>query len=280
MSNTSAHSSKPKSTRPNFHILLLVAAVFIIGIFWNKIQRLEKQLTELDNNNLPSNGQNQAISPTQAPVVTIDKIKALFKESNLYFGDKNSDLLFVEVGDPSCPFCQAAAGKNPEFNASIREDFLLVEKGGAYVAPVPEMKKLVDQGKAAFVYIYFPGHGTNGEMAMKALYCAHEQGKFWQVHDLLMTNKGYKLINEKIKNDKTKSQELASFLAKLVNASKLKKCLDSGKYDSKLIEDRNTAMDLGVRGTPGFFINTAFYRGAYSWTNMERLVTPSPSAAK
>jgi len=214
--------------------------------------------------------QQQAAAP-QAPKVTLDTIKALFNNKNLVLGDKNSKNLLVEVADPSCPFCHIAGGHNPELNKQSGPRFTLVADGGSYVAPVPEMKKLVDAGKAAFVYIYTPGHG-NGEMGTKALYCANEQGKFWQVHDKLMGSDGYNLLNNQVKNDKSKSADLANFLAGTVDTNLLKACLDSGKYDAKLQEDIQTATKLGVQGTPGFFINTQNFAGAYSWKDMESAV--------
>jgi hypothetical protein len=33
------------------------------------------------------------------------------------------------------------------------------------------------------------------------LYCAKEKGKFWEVHDLLMSAAGFDLVNNKVKND-------------------------------------------------------------------------------
>lgn len=218
----------------------------------------------------PSQAQ-QAPAQPQAPQVSLDTIKALFNDKNLVFGNKNAKNLLVEIADPSCPFCHIAGGHNSELNKQSGPRFTLVADGGSYVAPVPEMKKLVDGGKAAFVYIYTPGHG-NGEMGTKALYCANEQGKFWQVHDKLMSNAGYNLMNNDIKNDKTKSQQLSDFLASVVDTSTLKTCIDSGKYDAKLQEDTQTATKLGVQGTPGFFINTTNFAGAYSWKDMESAV--------
>lgn len=206
-----------------------------------------------------------------APTITLDKIQALFNEKAIVFGDKNSKNLFVEVADPSCPYCHVAAGKNPELNKQIGPKFTLVSDGGTYVAPVVEMKKLVDQGKAALVWIYSPGHG-NGELGTKALYCAHEKGKFWPVHDKLMSNAGYTVLNDTVKNDKAKIGELATFLADATDAEQLKSCLESGKYDSKIGEDTAIAGGLGVNGTPGFFINTANFAGAYSWTEMQSAV--------
>lgn len=212
----------------------------------------------------------QAVQP-QAQTVTLDTIKALFNDKNIVLGEKTAKNLLVEVADPSCPYCHIAAGHNPSLNKQIGDRFTLASDGGSYVAPVPEMKKLVDSGKAALVWIYTPGHG-NGEMGTKAMYCAYEKDKFWPVHDKLMTSEGYTLLNDQVKNDKTKSQELANFLSAVFNAADMKACLDSGKYDAKLTEDVSAARSLGISGTPGFFINTTNFAGAYSWKDMESSV--------
>ncbi len=214
---------------------------------------------------------SQQPAAPQAPKVSLDTIKALFNDKNLVSGNKNSKNLLVEVADPSCPYCHAAAGLNPQLSKQMGSQFVLVGDGGTYISPVQEMKKLVDSGKAAFVYIYSPGHG-NGEMGAKALYCANEKGKFWEAHDKIMTSAGYDLQNTTVKNDKTKSQTVADFLADVTNPVDMKTCLDSGKYDAKLQEDTQTALKLGVNGTPGFFINTTNYAGAYNWKDMQSSV--------
>jgi protein-disulfide isomerase len=133
------------------------------------------------------------------------------------------------------------------------------------------MKKLIDSGQASYVYIYQNGHG-NGEMGQKALYCAYEQDKFWQVHDRLMTNDGYNLLNNTVKNDKNQSQALSDFLGSAADSGKLNSCLDSGKYDARIADDIALANSIGVGGTPGFFINTTNFGGAYSWTDMKSAV--------
>lgn len=201
-----------------------------------------------------------------APTVTLDTIKNLFSDKNIHFGDKNSKNLIVEIADPSCPWCHVAGGHNPEISVQFGKK--LSTDDGDYVAPVPEIKKLVDSGKASFVWIYTSGHG-NGEMGTKTFYCAEEIGKFWEVHDKIMTNEGYDLLNNDVKNDKAKSQVLADFLADEVNSDQIKACLDSGKYDAKIGQDSQIATSLGITGTPGFFINTKAFPGAFSWKEME-----------
>lgn len=214
--------------------------------------------------------QDQA-QPPAPPKVTLDNIKALFNDKNIVLGSKNNKNLLVEVADPSCPYCHIAAGFNPELNKQAGSRFTLVSDGGTYVAPVPEMKKLVDAGRAALVWIYTPGHG-NGEMGTKAMYCAYEKNKFWEVHDKLMTSAGYDLLNNVVKNDKTKSKDLSDFLASAMDSNQMKQCLDSGKYDNKLAEDTAAASSLGINGTPGFYVNTTNFAGAYSWKDMESAV--------
>jgi len=105
------------------------------------------------------------------------------------------------------------------------------------------------------------------------MYCAFEKGKYWEVHDKLMSSEGYALLNNTVKNDKAKSGEVANFLKAVFDPAVMKDCLDSGKYDSQLQIDQGLASELGVSGTPGFFINTTNFAGAYSYKDMETAVT-------
>lgn len=269
-----------ESERQNFlpgnplQIILLVAVIagaFFLGKLWTKVEILEKGGANTAQTAQPATTATTNAAPQAPPPAQTDQIKDAFSESQIKFGNPNSKIIFIEVADPSCPFCHIAAGLNPELNRQVGDRFKLVSDGGTYVAPVPEMKKLVDSGKAAFAWIYSPGHG-NGEMGTKALYCANEKGKFWEVHDKLMTSAGYDLVNNVVKNDKTKSQELVDFLKGVYNPSDLKSCLDSGKYDDRFSTDISIASGLGVQGTPGFFVNTQRFAGAYSWKDMESAV--------
>lgn len=244
-------------------LIATIALAFVVGVLWQKVQGLEKGTV---SGTTTTNTQQ-----TVAPKVTLDQIKNLWSKELVKFGDANRKVLFVEVGDPSCPYCHVAAGEDPELNKQIGGNFILVKDGGTYIAPVVEMRKLVDAGKASFVYIYTPGHG-NGEMAMKALYCANEKGKFWAAHDLLMSNAGYNLQNTNVKNDKSQSGKVADFLKSAVDASFIKSCLDSGKYDARLTSDVQLASSLGVQGTPGFFVNDTNFAGAYSYKDIQPTV--------
>lgn len=250
-------------------VIGLLIMTFVIGRLTQKVEDLQGGVSVNTNTTATATNQPAAAAATN---VTIDQIKSLWDKDIIKFGDTTKKVLFVEVGDPSCPYCHAAGGENHTvYSAFGGTNFKLIADGGTYDSPVLEMRKLVDSGQASFTYIYYPGHG-NGEMGMKALYCANEKGKFWQAHDLIMSDKGYDLMNTTVKNDKTQSQAVATFLKSAVDQTFLKTCLDSGKYDAQLGTDQALASSLGVQGTPGFFVNATSYPGAYNWTDMKAAV--------
>lgn len=244
-------------------VVLSIGLAFMVGVLWQKVANLE--------NGGGTTSVTQQTAQQAAPKADLNTIKGLFSKDIIKFGDANRKLLFVEVVDPSCPYCHVAGGDDAKLAASVGSQFKYQSDGGNYVPPVPEMKKLVDSGQASMAFIYFPGHG-NGEMGMKALYCANDVGKFWEANTLLMSDAGYTLMNETVKNDKTQSQVVADFLKSAVDPNTMKSCLDSGKYDSRLTSDQSLASSLSVQGTPGFFINSDPFPGAYSWSDMKATV--------
>jgi len=274
---------KEESSRPGLFerlapilLVMSIGLAFMIGVLWQKVANLEK-------GGVATTATTAGAKPAQPnPSISLDAVKELFSKDLIKFGDVGRKVLFVEVADPSCPYCHVAAGKDPQLSAQMGATFKLVSQGGTYISPVTEMKKLVDAGKASFVFIYSPGHG-NGEMGMKAMLCANEQGKFWDVHDLLMSEAGYQIMNginaaqqptkgPIVKNDKTQSGALATFLKSAIDPNFLKSCLDSGKYDGRLASDTALATQLGASGTPFFAVNATTFPGAYNYTDMKPVV--------
>lgn len=247
-------------------VVLSIGLAFIVGVLWQKVSSLEKGGSVAGTTTTATTPQQPA-----APTADINTVKGLFDKNLIKFGDASRKVLFVEVVDPSCPFCHAAGGYDPEVGTQMGAQFTYASKGGAYQPPATEMENLVNSGQASMAFVYFPGHG-NGEMGMKALYCAFDQGKFWQANALLMSNAGYNLMNNTVKNDKTQSGTVANFLKGVLDAGALKSCIDSGKYDARLTSEQSLASSLGVQGTPGFFVNATTYLGAYSWSDMKSTV--------
>lgn len=271
MNGESLQSHNTKSDRVitiNLPVILQPLATFAAGgliaaaIFFTP-------KTAVVSNTVGAAGTGATVSATNStePAVSLDTIRGLFQSQYIQIGNADSKLLIVEVGDPSCSYCQLAGGKYPELNKQAGGQFLLTQDGGSFVAPGIEIHKLVEQGLASYVYIYFPG-GKNGDVAMQAIYCAHEQGKFWQAHDFLMSKSGVDVIRA-VGNDSTKSAEMAAGLSHILDQTFVKDCIDSGKYKNRLSTDYQTAIELGVGGTPGFFLNNTLFPGAISWTEMQ-----------
>lgn len=245
-------------------VTLLVVGAYFLGVYKTKTEFLEKATP----NTVAQVDQQPPARPT---TVDLDKIKGLFDGKHITFGDKDAKTIITEVSDPSCPYCHIAGGLNTELN-SASPQFKLIKDGGTYVAPVPEIKKLVESGEASFLWIYSNGHGS-GEVATQTLYCAYEQDKFWQAHDILMTKKGYDLINETVQNDLSKANLLVAEMTKVLNAKKLQSCLDSKKYAGQAGEDMAFVQALsGGVGTPTFFVNEKIVNGAQPWSAIEGLL--------
>ena len=239
-------------------VIALIVGAYFVGVYKTKTEFLEKGA------GTPT-AQVAGEQAQQAPqTVDIEKIKGLFDGKHITFGEKDAKVIFTQISDTSCPYCHIAGGLNPELNAQVGSQFKLKKDGGNYVPPMEEIRKLVDAKKASFVWLYSPGHGS-GELGTIALYCAYEKGKFWEAHDMLMTNKGYSFINETVQNDLKKSGEMAEFLKTAVDPKSMKECIDSGKYTARNNEDASFVQSLGFGATPTFFVNDKVVEGAASW---------------
>lgn len=250
-------------------VILLVAGAYLLGVYKTKTEFLEKGAA---NTVAQVAAPAQTGAQTTPTTVDLAKIQDKFDGKHITFGDKNAKLLITEVSDPSCPYCHIAGGLHPELNNGSSQ-FKMVKDGGTYEPPVTEIKKLVQSGKASFIFLFAPGHG-NGEVGTQAMYCAYDQGKFWEAHDVLMTKAGYDLLNDVVKNDITQSAKVVSLIGSAVDSKKLQSCLDSKKYASQPADDTTFVQGLGFGATPTFFVNSTVIEGAQSWTAFKSIVDP------
>lgn len=249
-------------------VILLVVGAYFLGVYKTKTEFLENTPAQVAQVAQPGT------APAKPTTIDLEKVKGMFDGKHITFGDKNAKTLIAEVSDPSCPYCHIAGGLHPELNDQSVQ-FKLVKNGGTYVAPVPEIRKLIDAGQASFIFLYSPGHGS-GEVGTQAMYCAYEQGKFWEAHDKLMTKAGYDLLNNTVKNDLTQSAKVVSLMGSALNGKQLQACLDSKKYQSQPSEDaafvQSLAGDGGGFGTPTFFVNDKIVEGAQPWSAIAGLL--------
>jgi len=184
-------------------------------------------------------------------------------KDDVVLGDAKAPVTIFLYSDPSCPFCAAADGGNKEVM-----DYL---KSGmpTWTPPIPGIvENYVNTGKARLVYRYYPGHGT-GEEAMNILYCANEQGKFWELGKAIADD-------QSVVTDAAKVKKLASSVG--VDIAEIDSCLQSGKYDGKLAADAQLGTKAGVNGTPAFFINKVLVSGAQSFSELKKTIDAVLSA--
>ena len=136
-------------------------------------------------------------------------------------GNKKASVIMLEYSDFQCPFC----GK---VQVTIRK----------------LMNKYKDS--VAFGYRHLPlaFHKEADESAI-ASECAREQNKFEELHKLLYENPRAQTLD----NLKEYARDI-----KIKSPSKFDKCLDSERYRGLVNQDMKDGAELGITGTPGFFI--------------------------
>jgi DSBA-like thioredoxin domain len=93
----------------------------------------------------------------------------------------------------------------------------------------------------------------HAQLAAEAAEAAASQGKFWQMHDLLLSHQGNLLTSDLIR--------FASDLG--LDADRFRDHLRRHAGAARVAEDVDTADLSGVSGTPTFFINDRRHYGAY-----------------
>ena len=114
-----------------------------------------------------------------------------------------------------------------------------------------------------FIFKQFPlSQHSQAEMAAEATLSAQAQGKFWQMHDKLYAN--FRQINR---------QNVMLWGGQLgLNVDQLKADLDSRRYASRVAMESKQGDQLGVEGTPTFFINGKRLNAAFDLNTVGPLI--------
>jgi protein-disulfide isomerase len=157
-------------------------------------------------------------------------------------GNKNAKVIVVEFSDFQCPFCQKAA---------------------------PTVKQIIESygDNILFVYRDFPIHSIHpqAQKAAEASQCAFEQDRFWDYHDKLFEKQSEWGIS-----GVPKFKDYATELG--LDTTKFNDCLDSGKYANEVGADLSVGQQLGVTGTPTFFVNGEKVVGAQPYSIFEGII--------
>lgn len=112
---------------------------------------------------------------------------------------------------------------------------------------MPQIERdYIATGKVRYIFKDFPLEAIHREAfkAHEVANCAGEQGKYWEMHDMLFSNTTVLGLNDLKKYAQTLG----------LKSSKFSECLESGKYTSEIREDLAEGQNAGVGGTPTFFL--------------------------
>jgi len=139
-------------------------------------------------------------------------------------GRADAPVTLVEFSDFQCPFC-----------------------GRFFATTFPILKKdYIDTGKLRYVLRDYPLDQLhpNARKAAEAAHCAGEQGKYWEMHDVLFQNQRA-----------LAPPQLAEYARALgVGGAAFEQCVSSGRYAPQIERGLTDGTAAGVQGTPGFVI--------------------------
>jgi len=153
-------------------------------------------------------------------------------------GPKDAPVTIVEFSDFQCPYC-----------ARVQ----------------PTFKKLHETygDKIRVVFRHFPlGNHPQAPKAAEASACAHDQGKFWEMHDKLFATQQKLMVPDL----KAAAGEIG------LEAEAFALCLDSGKHEATWKGDEADGERYGVTGTPASFVNGRLVGGAQPYESFAQII--------
>ncbi len=179
--------------------------------------------------------------PQAAPAETAEQVGVVFDdlEGRPSLGPKEAPVTLVEFSDFHCPFC-------------------------AKVSPLLEQLMKNYAGKIRRVWRHYPLAVHSGAgLTHEASECAHEQGRFWEYRDRLFATQG-------AWRDEAGLLNLAHELG--FEAARFQACLSSHKYREVVQRDIAKGNQVGVNGTPTFFVNGKPLVGSQPFAHFEYMV--------
>ena len=152
-------------------------------------------------------------------------------------GSSKPAVTIVEFSDFECPYC----------NAVQRTLKQVLEKYGGEV-------------RLVFKHLPLEGH-RNSLPAARAAYCAAEQDRFWQFHDVLF---GAKELSPAV------FTQIATDLG--LGLPKFQDCLGSEQSRTAIVKDLETARLFRIESTPSFIVNGKLIQGALSFADFQKII--------
>ena len=153
-------------------------------------------------------------------------------------GNPKAAVTIVEFSDFECPFCVRAR---------------------------PTVKRVRETygDKVQWAFRHYPlDFHPQAQKAGEAAACAAEQGRFWEMHDLLWD-----------KPTQLQVAQLKQYAGALgLDAQAFAACLDGGRHADFVERDFRAGQEYGVTGTPAFFVNGRLISGAQPFEAFQQVI--------
>ena len=157
-----------------------------------------------------------------APEVTRSQVK--FNAA----GNPDAPIRIDEYSDFQCPYCR-----------------IFFEETESQI-----MESYVADGTVYFVYNSFGDFiGPESAAAAEAAYCAGDQEKFWEMHDIIFANQ----TGENVGN--YTDRRLSAFAEKIgLDMDQFNSCYNGGDHRDRVNQDAKNATIAGIKATPSFVL--------------------------
>lgn len=166
-------------------------------------------------------------------------------------GNPDAPIRIDEYSDFQCPYCR-----------------IFYEKTETQL-----MEKFVAKGTVYFVYHSFGQFiGPESAAAAEAAYCAGDQDKFWEMHDIIFANQTGENVGAYT------DRRLTAFANTLnLDMGEFNTCFNGGNYSKLVTQDGNDGRTAGLQSTPSFVLSytvngeakTKIIEGAQTIDNFE-----------
>ena len=159
-------------------------------------------------------------------------------DDDTYEGAPDAPIVLIEYASLTCPHCAA-----------------FHEQG------YPELKPYIDAGQLVYVYRDFPLDGAAYRAALSAR-CLQGEAFFGAIDALFTNQRDWRAGGSEA--------DLAREISALTGQTEdeYKACVGDTDNQKKLIDRYNTAIDLGVDGTPRIYINGELYTPNRGWAQI------------
>ncbi len=190
-----------------------IAVALIVGVGFTSYYAQVVEIQDLRDKSI-------AMKKADRDILNLDHVSPVL-------GSADAQITIVEFGDYQCEACY-------HWFHNTRDTLI---------------DNYIETGKAKLIFVDLPFIGQDSKIAAQASYCAEDQGKYWEYHEILY------IFQEGENSGWADRDRLNSFAFSLdMNMDEFNDCMDYSKYAKRVQANYDQAVKNGVQGTPTFII--------------------------